>query len=391
MLQLAFPCFPAATTLLLVFACAADSGPGPSPEALSDPGRHMVHAPGSPYAIGGEPADVAAGDLDGDGDTDLVVVDSQRDRLVVLAGSGTGGFGPARETGLAPGWGPHLVALGDLDGDGSRDAAITSHDSNEVLLLRGRKGGFTPFPTSPVATGSPDPPHNHSLALADLDADGALDLLFGNQGAGSVAVLLGDGHGGFAPAPGSPVAAGRQPYPLAVGDLDGDGALDVAVSDLSGEGVTLLRGDGRGGLAPFPASPVPTPRRPFHVALADLDGDGHLDLVASHDDAPRLSIRLGDGEGGFREAPDADMGIGAWRIAVADFDGDDALDLAGSTRANRVQILHGRGDGTFDRGPSMDTGTGAWNLVTADLDGDGRPDLVALGAEDGTVSAWLQR
>jgi len=372
--------------LLLPLACGVAPATGPEP-ATRPP---LMPAPGSPYRIGGEPAGLDVGDTDGDGDADLVIVGS--DAVVVLPGDGRGGFRSPHRTALPEGSEPHLVALGDLDGDGTLDAAVTSHDSNAVTLLRGNSHGrFAPFPASPLPTGSPDPPHNHGLALADLDGDGHLDLLFGNQDAGSIAVLLGDGHVAFKPAPGLPVAVGRRPYPFAVGDLDGDGAPDLAVSDLGGEAVTLLRGDGRGAFTPFPSSPLPTLPSPFHVTLADLDGDGNLDLVTSHNDSASLSIRLGDGKGGFRAAPAAEMGVGAWRIAVADFDGDGVPDLAGGTRENRVQLLHGRGDGTFERGPSLETGAGAWTVATADLDNNAKADLIALGAEDGTVSVWLQR
>lgn len=372
---------------LLAFACAAD------PVAPGAPKRSaLVPAPGSPFVVGSEPADLAIGDMDGDGDLDLVVAESAEAQVVVLPGDGRGGFGEPRRTALPEGSDPHLVAVGDLDGDGVPDAAVSSHDSNRVTFLRGEgDGGFAPFPGSPVPTGSPEPPHNHALALADLDRDGDLDLLFGNQDAGSLAVLLGDGQGAFAPAPDSPVSTGPSPYPVATGDLDGDGVLDLAVADLRARGVTLLRGDGRGGFSPFPSSPLPTPRSPFHVALADLDGDGRLDLVASHNDSPLLSVHLGDGEGGFREAPAPEIGSGAWKLGIADLDGDGHLDLAGGTRENRVQLLLGRGDGTFRRGPALETGDGPWTVEAADLDGDGSSDLVALGSGDGTVSVWLQR
>jgi Tfp pilus tip-associated adhesin PilY1 len=126
------------------------------------------------------------------------------------------------------------------------------------------------------------------------------------------------------------------------------------------------------------------------MTLVDLDGGGSLDLVVSHDDSDRLSIWLGDGKGGFRRAPAVETGYGAWRVAAADFDGDGTVDLATGTRDHRVQLLLGRGDGSFRRGPALESGRGPWFVTAADLDGDGRADLLALGSEDGTVSAWLQ-
>ncbi len=385
----AIPAAPPVLPLLLASLLTASSCEA-QPAARSP----LVPAPGSPHAIGGEPADVAVGDVDGDGHADLAVVDGEGGALVVLSGDGAGGFGGPRRIGLPPGLdpGPHFVVLGDLDGDGALDAAVTAHDSNDVVLMRGSgEGAFAPFPASPVASGNEPPPHNHGLVLADLDGDGDLDLLFGNQDRGTVAVLRNYGRGGFAPAPGSPFPAVASPYPFAVGDLDGDGAPDLAVPDLGGSTVALLRGGGDGTFAPFPGSPLETPPRPFSAALGDLNGDGHADLVVSHDDSPRASIHLGEGNGTFRRATDAETGPGAWKIAVADYDGDGNQDLAAGNRDDTVRLLLGAGDGTFRPGPVLPAGDGTWTLTTADLDANGKPDLVSLGATDGTISVWLQR
>lgn len=368
---------------VLTTTCAAEPAP---PGSAAVP---LAPAPGSPFAVGDEPADLAVGDLDGDGAPDLMVAGDGG--LAILLGEGRGGFGEPRQVAVA-GPPPHLVALGDVDRDGRLDAAATAHESTGVTLLRGDgEGGFAPFPGSPVETGLPAPGHNHGLRLADLDADGDLDLVAGDEEADAVAVLLGDGRGGFAPAPGSPFPAGDGPYPFAVGDLDGDGRPDLAVPGRLGTRVTLLRADGRGGLAPFPSSPVETRPMPFHAAVGDLDADGVLDLVVSHNESGRLSVLLGDGAGGFRAAPEAELAPGAWKIAVADLDGDGHTDLAGGGRDGRVHLALGNGDGTFRPGPALEAGDGPWAVLSADLDGDGRADLLALGSNDGTVHAWLQR
>src|SRR5436309_1362955 len=112
---------------------------------------------------------------------------------------------------------------------------------------------FVPAPGSPIAmAGGPQ-----NIVSGDLDGDGTLDLITADHGR-SVTVLLGDGRGGFHLAPSSPTGLPVSPGEMALGDLDGDGKLDLALTDHDSYGVTILLGDGRGGLAPAPGSPFAT-------------------------------------------------------------------------------------------------------------------------------------
>ena len=159
--------------------------------------------------------------------------------------------------------------------------------------------------------------------------------------------MLGDGKGGFARGPGSPFAVGKSPYPLAVGDLNGDAAPDIAVPN-SGPGnrtVTVLLNDGKGAFHRAPKSPFEVAEAPFFVAIGDVNGDRKLDLVTTHDDRNQVSILLGDGRGNFQPAPGSPYraGKGAWRLAVADFNGDDRLDIATSNlESDSVTVLLGK-------------------------------------------------
>ncbi|HET6574534.1 MAG TPA: VCBS repeat-containing protein [Fimbriiglobus sp.] len=120
------------------------------------------------------------------------------------------------------------MGLGDVNGDGKLDLALADHDSYNVTVLLGDgRGGFASAPGSPFVAKQGDHPHTHGLVLGDVSGDGKLDLLTVNSDDNDVAVLLGDGKGVFRPAPSSPFAVGPSPYPPAVGDVNGDGRVDV--------------------------------------------------------------------------------------------------------------------------------------------------------------------
>jgi len=354
------------------------------------------HAPGATSAreplrveVGSRPIDLAAGDLDGDGKLDLASANAGDRRISVRLHRGEG-FIPADS--LPVDLEPHLLRLADLDLDGHLDVIATAHDSGSVWVWLGDgRGGFAAATGSPFAAIAADKPHNHGLAVGDLDGDGDPDVVVADQTARQAAVLLADGEGGLSVARGSPVALGGQPYPPALGDLDGDGRLDLVVPLVADQAIAVLLGDGHGGFQAAPGSPHRTEMvRPYGIALADLDGDGALDVVATHDDTDRVSLLLGDGRGRLRAAPGSPSSLGrriGTRIAVADVDGDGFQDLVGAGSGSLV-VAHGDGRGGLARLRLEPLGEG-WAAIAADFDGDGRPDLAAPDVEGGALLVWL--
>jgi hypothetical protein len=239
-------------------------------------------------------------------------------------------------------------------------------------------------------------PHTHGLALVDVNGDGKPDLINANNDDNDVAVLLGDGRGGFRPAPGSPFAVGPSPYPLAVGDVNGDGRPDIVApnSKPGTKTVTVLLGDGRGGFRPASGSPFATAGQAYFATLGDVNGDGRPDIVAAHGDDGRVTVLLGDGRGGFQPAPGSpvDLGSRAWAVAVADVNRDGKPDLIAAT-GESVRVLLGDGRGSFTPAPGspFPAGKGSWRLAVADFNGDGKPDVAATGVEGGTVTILLGR
>ena len=289
---------------------------------------------------------------------------------------------------------PHVVAHCDCDRDGRVDVALTGHDSNDVIVFRGDgRGGFAPMPGSPFRLLDGVAPHNHGLALADVNGDGFLDVATSNNNGNSVSILLGDGRGRFAPAAGSPFRVGRAPYPLAVEDFNGDGKPDVATPDVNGDTVTVLLGDGRGSFAPAPGSPYRVDHRPYFALAARVNIDRSPDLVVSHDDISTVTVLLNDGRGRFPTSRRMDAGGRTWKIGAADFNGDGRTDLVMGLPPSSVAVFLGDGSGNFGRaaGSPFAVGRGPWNLAVADLNHDGKTDVVTANGDDGSVSILLAR
>jgi serine/threonine protein kinase len=236
------------------------------------------------------------------------------------------------------------------------------------------------------------------VAAGDFNGDGNLDLAVSNMHGDSVSVLLGNGDGTFRPALEFP--AGIEPHSIVAADFNGDGKIDLAVANPASDTVSVLPGNGDGSfLAPVPFATGPRPRG---LAVADLNCDGKADLLVAHHTSllgRHVSVLLGKGDGSFQPAAYSDGGEACNAAAVADFNGDGIQDVVVANGvANTVNVLLGKGDGTFHAPVSYKVGSGPGVVVVGDFDGDGRLDLatenvgsndvsVLLGKGDGTFSA----
>lgn len=266
----------------------------------------------SAVPVGAGPLQVAAGDLNGDGNADLVTANYRAYSVSVRLGTGRGSFTAVPDVALRGR--PTAVALGDANGDGKTDLLVADYDNAAVQIRLGNgAGGFTGTGTVPVGSRGGTP---LAVAVGDLNNDGALDLVTANnltQGStGTASVRLGDGRGNFAGTTEVPVSLRTQQ--VALGDLNGDGVLDLLVATGEDGAVGVYLGTGTGAFAP--GALVPTDAYPRAVALADVDNDGDLDVLAACFTGGTVSVRLNAGLGAPLAVDGRAPAPGSGRLAV---------------------------------------------------------------------------
>ena len=366
-------------------------------DAAGKPLTSGLFEPGQTYAA---PFDfaaaqgLAAGDFNGDGKLDLVEAETNGlpgDGLTIFLNNGDGTFTATGQITLAVQGARAVPAVGDFNGDGKLDIVTSIAGENDVAVLLGNGDGTFQAPVR-TATGN-DP---EALAVGDLDGDGRADVVTLNEGDGTISVLLGQGDGTFLAAPSlvSGVFLPNQGFAssIALADLNGDGKLDIVATDSVNNVVDIFLGNGDGTFGPELS--VPTARGPTGVAVGDINGDGIPDIVTADYYNNQVSVLLGNGDGTFQaDRPIALSTLepavaveGGNReplgVAIADVNNDGKADLV-INGATPTLVLIGDGTGNFqladEDDDSLQETSHSQALVAGDFNGDGRTDFATPG------------
>jgi hypothetical protein len=327
------------------------------------------------------PGYIAAAELTGDGNLDLVVINYSSNSVTVLLGNGDGTFQPPRSFPAGPS--PTSLQVGDLRSNGIPDVVVANNvDSGTVSVLFGNGDGTFQSPVSyPAGHGT------SGVVLGDFTSNGILDLVYTNNGvldSGGVHVLLGNGDGTFRPG-GSFLYGGGSGF-MGAADLRRDGRIDLLLS-----GVLVLLGNGDGTFEDI-NNFATTERNPYAEAIADFNGDGIPDLAVANlgtgFNGGSVSVLLGNGDGTFQPAQNVAFGFVADSVAVGDFNGDGIPDLAVALDNFNpsVEVLLGNGDGTFQAAVPYNAGNHALSVAVGDFTGSGILDLVVANYLDNNVS-----
>jgi len=382
------PSFRAGETILTTLTATAQSTGGASlaqPQVFQFTTATVpstgTFAGGYELGTGDKPAaQVLVGDVDNDGDLDIVASNTSNEPNNIVSvrrnlGNNTFGNG----TDLRVGSFTQAMAWGDIDKNGLLDllVASTSPNGSSLYVFRNSFSG-TAGPTQlPIGSG------NISVVLGDVNADSNLDLITTSSSTGSVSVRLNDGTGAFGTAQDIRAVAPESALTVAVGDADGD--LDL----ITNNGVLFNNGIGRFNDLPQ----LPTGLAATYVAVGDVDRDNDLDyvLVTENADAASSTVRawLNNGAGTFAPGNSFTVASRPPRIALGDGDGDGDLDLFVAT-ASTLSVYRNNGTGNFSGTPPTAAGATAGGLALADMDNNGTLDIItSVSAPAGIVGVRL--
>jgi hypothetical protein len=252
-------------------------------------------------------------------------------------------------------------------------------------------------PDSPVDVHSN--PHPHAVVITDFDSDGKLDAATDSWGNNEIEILRGDGMGRLI-TPGSFFATGRRPYErLRTADFNHDGHADLVTTNLDGNTVSILLGDGRGRLRNAPGSPFPAGAKPWELVIDDVNGDGNPDLIIPYQrDISRpsenvLTVLLGDGHGTFHTMPGSSFPLGDCRgpngVSAGDLVGDGTQSIVIACAESRTMLIYRRAKAGNFVATTMPIAGGWGSVAVESLTADARSAIITANHDAGSITIYF--
>jgi hypothetical protein len=340
------------------------------------------------FATGTRPNFVTLGDLNSDGKLDIITAHITNNNASVLLNTATSfsavNFTP--QANFTTGLRPSSVTVGDVNGDGILDFVTANSGSNNASVLLGNGDG-TFQNQATFATGTKP----YSVTLGDVNGDGKLDIITANfHSSNAVSVLLGNGNGTFKNQ--NTFAPGNSSDSVTLGDVNGDGKLDIVTANTTGtatDNAGVLLGNGNGTFKN--QATFTTGNRPLSIKLGDVNGDGKLDIVTANYVGGNVSVLLGNGNGTFKTQATFATGFAPKSVTLGDVNGDGKLDIVTANYGNdNASVLLGNGNGTFQNQNTFATGTDRpRSLTIGDVNGDGKLDILKANYSSDTASVLL--
>ncbi len=348
--------------------------------------RQLVYSTGSQS----HPSACALGDVNNDNRLDVVVSDYNNGNVVVLLGNGDESFSNKISYSTGSDSYPTSVALGDFNNDTVLDIVVTNYNTNTIGVFL----GFTYINGSRegiCSTGSS--PHPRAVALADFNKDTQLDIVMTNYGLDNVEVLLQDTNKTFSMQIMFSTGALSLPTSVTIGDFNNDSELDITVANSGTENIGVLFGYGNGSFTSQTTFPLELDSIPHSLAVGDFNNDKKLDIVVADSGTDSVVTFLRYDTGAFGNQTVYSTGTDSipMSVAVGDLNNDSWLDfVVANGDSDNVGVFLGLGNGTFSSQTTYSTGSNSFPycIAVADLNKDSHLDIVVCNFWGNTIGIF---